>query len=87
MVKLHFLSKKIHRLFVLIITVLIVVMAVTGTMLGHPSWFVSFDLGMVRFVHNRLSDYFTVVLVLMLVSGLYMYFFPILNKRRIERAK
>ncbi len=84
--KLLYLSRKIHRLLVLIISVLILIMAGTGTLLKYQSFvsnnFPSIDLGAVRYLHGNLSLFFIIVLILMAASGLILYFLPEIIKRR-----
>jgi hypothetical protein len=85
MTKYYILSRKIHRYLVIIITVLTVIMAGTGTVLKFPVAFGSFgfiNVGLVRFIHNNLSILFTIVLLLMAISGIIMYLFPYLNKKK-----
>ncbi|VVA43985.1 conserved hypothetical protein [Candidatus Roizmanbacteria bacterium] len=79
MTNLYLLSRKIHRLLVLIIAVIGVLMAGTGTLLKYT--FISekltfIDLGLIRFLHNNLSPYFAIVFLGMLITGLFMYIFP-----------
>ena len=80
-------SRKIHRLFVLLITALALVMSGSGLLLKYPE-FVSrslsfIDLGLLRYVHNRLSPWFGVLLVLMALTGVIMYFYPVYTKRKL----
>jgi hypothetical protein len=82
MIKLYLYSKKIHRLLVLVITAMTIVMAGTGIVLEDPSSYPGLDLGLVRYVHNKMSISFTVVLAIMTITGLYMYFFPVLNRTK-----
>jgi hypothetical protein len=82
MIKLYLYSKKVHRVLVLIITAMTLVMAGTGIMLEYSVSFFGLDLGLVRYLHNKLSVYFTVVLALMLITGLHMYVFPVLNRHK-----
>lgn len=77
-------SRKIHRILVLIIMVLGLTMAVTGMLLKY-TWITSdyltgIDLTQVRSLHNALSTYFGIVLVLMIITGIWMYFYPPLKK-------
>jgi len=83
MIKLIIFTRKIHRIFVLIITVFSIIMAFSGIILKYP--FISakitfLDLGMIRYVHNQLSPFFTITLMIMLVTGLLIYLTPWLNK-------
>jgi len=83
MIKLIIFTRKIHRIFVLIIAVLSIIMALSGIILKYS--FISakmtfLDLGMIRYVHNQLSPFFTIALMIMLVTGLLIYLTPWLNK-------
>jgi hypothetical protein len=81
--KLYILSRKIHRILVMIISVIGILMAITGVILKYPfiSKNLSFlDLGLIRYLHNNLSPYFTIVFLLMSITGIFMYLFPLLKK-------
>ncbi|MFA5107261.1 MAG: hypothetical protein WC497_02955 [Patescibacteria group bacterium] len=85
------LSKKIHRLLVLLISALILVMATSGLLLKYPD-FVSrslsfIDLGLLRYIHNRLSPWFGGILTLMALTGLIMYFYPVYARRKIATQR
>ena len=89
MIKLYVLSKQIHRLLVFAITILLVVMSFTGILLKYSfiaDKFSFIDSGYIRYLHNSVSPYFSIVLFLMLITGLYMYLFPILRKRTIPQS-
>jgi hypothetical protein len=63
---------------------LTMIMGGTGTLMKYPSFFSSLpfiDLGLMRAVHNMMSIYFSIVLSLMMLTGLYMYLFPYLRKK------
>ncbi len=85
------LSKKIHRLLVLLISALILVMATSGLLLKYPDFVsrsMSFvDLGLLRYVHNRLSPWFGGILTLMALTGLIMFFYPAYAKRKLAKRK
>ena len=81
---LYLLAKKIHRFLVIIISVIGLLMAGTGTLLKYT--FISkkltfIDLGLIRSFHNNLSPYFAVVFLGMLITGLVMYLFPMLKNK------
>lgn len=81
------LSRKIHRLLVLLITALALVMSGSGLLLKYPE-FVSrslsfINLGLLRYVHNRLSPWFGALLALMALTGVVMYFYPVYTKRKL----
>jgi len=59
-------------------------MAGTGTLLKFTviSEKLSFvDMEQIRLIHNNLSPYFAVVFLGMLITGLIMYFFPMLRNK------
>ncbi|MEK7597208.1 MAG: hypothetical protein AAB441_01025 [Patescibacteria group bacterium] len=83
-INLYVSSRKIHRFLVLIISVIGLLMAGTGTLLKYT--FISkkltfIDLGLIRSFHNNLSPYFVVVFLGMLITGLAMYLFPMLKNK------
>lgn len=81
---LYILSRKIHRIFVLIISVVGILMALTGLLLKYTfiaSKFTFIDLGLVRFIHNNLSPIFSIVFLSMLITGLFMYLYPLTRKK------
>jgi uncharacterized membrane protein len=86
MIKLLLLAKKVHRLFVMFTSVIIIVMASTGLILKEPEWFNNFsfiDFGLIRYLHNKMSPYLTIVLLVMMLTGLILYFVPkILTRKR-----
>ncbi len=90
--KSYLLSKKIHRYLVIVIVFLTMLMATTGGILKYSSFFSSFsfiDLGLVRYLHNQMSPFFTVALLLMGITGLVMYFYPavVARKRKKQSAE
>lgn len=82
MIKLYLLAKKIHRFLVLIITALAFVMAGTGAMMGFSWAPFGMNLAKARYVHNQLSVVFTIVLALMVITGIAMYLLPYLIGKR-----
>ena len=72
----YLLTKKIHRLLILFITILGLIMVLTGLMMKYPALFnvLPFDPSTIRTLHNTLSIYFAIVLLLMMITGLCMYF-------------
>jgi len=72
-------------MLVLVISTMVLIIAGTGTMLAYSFSVFGLDLGFVRYIHNKLSIYFTFVLVLMTITGLYMYVFPTLNRSRSQK--
>jgi hypothetical protein len=84
MIKIYLWSKTIHRMFLFATSFLIIFMSITGSILKFSffSKYVSIDMGLVRVLHNDLSVYFVISVGIMMLTGLYMYFFPILKKTR-----
>ncbi|MCL4374848.1 hypothetical protein M1523_03220 [Patescibacteria group bacterium] len=70
------------------ITLLSLVMAVSGMFLKYQNATARLmpfiDLGFMRYLHNRLSPWFGLALVLMAVTGLMMYVYPILQRRKAK---
>lgn len=83
MVKLYLYARKIHRFLVLIIVFLAFIMSATGMLMRNPSWekFSPFSLDLARYIHNQLSWIFSIILILMIITGLIMYFYPLLKKQ------
>ena len=84
MTKLYLFSKKVHRFLVVFIAVIGLSMSVSGMVLKYP--FISekltfIDLGMVRYIHNNLSPFFAIVLLLMMFTGIVMYIFPLTRNK------
>lgn len=84
--KLFLLSRKIHRLSALVVAVLTLLMASTGLLMkysGFSAKYLGFiNLGMARYVHNSLSPYFAFALGLMVLTGLYMFFFTLPTRKK-----
>ncbi len=81
---LYIYSRKLHRIILLAVSTLILIMGVTGLAMKYPqfSQVLHLDLGMLRYIHNQLSLLFVIVLGAMMLTGLYLYFYPIYLKRR-----
>jgi exosortase/archaeosortase len=79
MIKLYLFSKKIHRILVLLIILMTLVMIITGVALKYQINF--FDLGLFRFIHNNLSPLFSIILILMILTGSVLYIFPLLKRK------
>lgn len=80
----YLLFRKVHRLLVLVMTVSISIMAFTGILLKYPkiTSVLPFNLAIIRTLHSTASPLFTIVLVLMMISGVVMYFYPIIRNRK-----
>jgi len=82
-------SRKLHRYLVLIMLALLLVMAGTGAMMRYPRWFgwlpSWFTLSKARYLHGNVSTYFTIVVVIMALTGAYMYFYPLWQEHKQKR--
>ncbi|MEK7631683.1 MAG: hypothetical protein AAB445_02325 [Patescibacteria group bacterium] len=91
MTSLYILSRRFHRYLVLIILGLTLVMAGTGFFLRYPSWSVWLpswlDMGKVRYLHGQVSTYFAITLVIMVLTGSYMYFHTLWVQRKQEKIQ
>lgn len=83
MTKLYLLSKQIHNLLVIFISVIGLSMAATGIVLKFPvivKIIPLIDYESARKIHNQLSTFFGITFVLMAVTGIIMYLF--LHKKK-----
>lgn len=71
--QLYILARKIHRLMVIVISVLSLVMMVTGLNMKYGWFFI--DAGVSQEIHGILSPYFAVVLAANIITGFYMYLY------------
>lgn len=80
----YLLFRKIHRVLVLLITFSTLLMTFTGIILKYPriTNTIPLNLVSVRNLHNLASPFFSIVLVLMMISGIVMYFYPIWIKKK-----
>jgi len=88
MTKFYQFVRQIHRLLVLVILTFILAMSLTGAALKYSTTtlkiFPNLDITRVRYFHNQVSPYFTVILGLMALTGLGMYILPPLIRRRAQ---
>lgn len=86
MTQTYTLARKIHRLFMFIILALSLLMGGTGIVLKFPSittnYLTFIDLAQARYLHNQLSTYFSIILFLMALTGLWMYIYPAIQKQK-----
>lgn len=90
MTKFYLFTKKIHRLSVLIILAISLFMAGTGLLLRYPAistdHLTFIDLGLIRYLHNRMSLYFAIVLAIMSLTGLWMFLYPwLMHRKQLRR--
>lgn len=81
---LYLLAKKIHRVTMFIATVLILIMTFTGTFMKYPFLFnyVSFlNIIQLTQLHNTFSPYFALTILIMLITGVFMYVYPTFTKK------
>lgn len=81
--KLYLISKKVHRLLVIMMLVMGTIMGLTGVIMKYPSvlrFFPFVDLGLNRYLHNNLSIIFVMGLGCMIITGTYMYLFPTIRR-------
>ena len=71
--QLYILSRKIHRFMVIIIVVISLTMMITGLNMKY-GWF-WLDPLFARDLHNLLSPYFAIVLLINVITGFYMYLY------------
>ena len=87
--KLAVIARKIHRLFVLIVTILGLFMMITGVIMKYPGFFMtlfpSADLSFSVTIHTNISTYFVLALLVMMITGLYLYLYPWIQKRISSR--
>ena len=79
----YLLAKKIHRLMVLVMVVLVFIMSPTGAIMKFPELAKTFTFInplTARFVHNQVSPFFSGALMIMLLTGGYMYLFTLPKK-------
>ncbi|PIY96990.1 MAG: hypothetical protein COY66_01870 [Candidatus Kerfeldbacteria bacterium CG_4_10_14_0_8_um_filter_42_10] len=64
-------------------------MTITGVLLKFPviarDYFTFIDPVFIRYIHNQLSTYFGAVLFLMLLTGAWMYFYPLWQQSKTRR--
>lgn len=91
MTSLYAFSRKLHRYLVLIMLGLLLVMAGTGLIMRYPGWFswlpAWLPAGKVRYLHANVSTYFAVVIIIMALTGAYMYFHTQWVQRKQEQLK
>jgi hypothetical protein len=75
--------RKMHRLLVLVTAFSTLVMAISGIFLKFSGLAkaLSLNLSSIRFIHNIASPFYTILLMLMMISGVVMYFYPIIKRK------
>lgn len=91
MTSLSIFSRKLHRYLVLIMLGLLLVMAGTGLIMRYPGWFnwlpTWLSAGRVRYLHANVSTYFAIVVIVMALTGAYMYFHTQWVQRKQDKLK
>ena len=73
--QLYILSRKIHRLMVIIIVALSLVMMVTGLNMKYGWFFLNYSFA--REIHGILGPYFAIALTINIITGFYMYLYTL----------
>jgi hypothetical protein len=76
-------ARKVHRYFVIIILLLGLLMAATGISMKYSVG----DTGLARYLHNNISVIFTIVLLIMMCTGAYLYAYPAYMRRKQGRQQ
>ncbi len=84
--KLYLLTKQIHRILVPIVIVTGLFMMTTGFFMSRDIY-ASLDPALVRYLHNKLSTVFGIILGGMMFTGLYLFLFPYLPSAPTESTK
>ncbi len=89
MARLYKLFRMVHRLLVVVVTALVLTMSLTGMALKYTTTtlklFPALDIAQLRYVHNQLTPYISIVLIIMALSGLGMYLLPPMIRRRVRK--
>jgi len=87
---LYLLARKIHRTMVLVMVVLIFIMSPTGAIMKFPEISKTFSFInplTARYIHNQVSPFFSIALMIMLLTGGYMYLFTLPKKTTDTTSK
>jgi len=79
------LAKKIHRIFLFATTFVVLIMGMTGFFIKYTNIAERFgfiDLVRARYIHNQLSPWLNGLLLIMIITGAIMYFYPWYTKRK-----
>lgn len=79
--KISYYARKLHRLFLLLIIITGIIMMGTGTAMKYPD-LAPIDQIQARIIHSAVSTWFSVIFVFMMITGLVMYFVPVILKLR-----
>lgn len=77
-------SKQIHRICMFITILLGVIIMPTGILLNYSflySYFSFINPGNVRQIHAFVSPYFSISILIMMITGVIMYIFPLFKKK------
>ncbi len=83
----YLISKLIHRWLVGLLTILGIIVAVTGLILEEKdsSTWLGIDMTLIRQLHAELAQYLAYLLFAMILTGLVLYFFPYYQKSKIAK--
>lgn len=87
--KVFLFCKTIHRYLVPLLTLLTILMVATGYFMNEGMYF-GFDPITVRYMHGSASTFFALVLIIMTITGLYLFLFPylpVLQSKRIPKEQ
>lgn len=90
MQQLYIYARMMHRLLVLVMVVLTLIMAITGSMMKYPlavRLIFFLDPVFARYIHNMISPFFSFALLGMAATGLYMYFYPMIRRNMMKKEK
>ena len=86
--QLNHIARRIHRLCVLVVIILGLIMMVTGLTMKYAfiaRAFPFIDPSYARYLHSTASQYFALILLIMMVTGGYMFLYPYLLKRKMKK--
>ena len=76
MTKIVVFARRTHRLMALTMLVASLVMTSTGMAMKYPQQFAFINQGQARFVHNYISPVFVIILIVMAITGGFLYIYP-----------
>ncbi|MFA5126808.1 MAG: hypothetical protein WC465_02280 [Patescibacteria group bacterium] len=75
----YLISRKVHRYLTLVTACSGLIMMITGLILKYPHLFDFLNFSLAQYLHNQMSIIFGILLLGMAISGLIMYFLPIIK--------
>jgi hypothetical protein len=77
--------RKIHRITLFLVIGLGLVMMITGSMMKFGIDFPFMSSFQARVLHNTISVFFTIPLLIMMITGSYMFIHPYVLRRQAKR--